>query len=799
LDNNLQKNIKDFIIKYDTSINTLSILGWCVLLCRYNDINNIIFGTIATDYNEDKTAKNLGIIKPFGIDIDPNMQICKLLGEIKNTYIKNQMHQFFSLKEIKKSSELDTENSIFDFCVVVGENYSEENINNISLELCSHANSHLVVNLSNSMDLSFVYNEDAFNYDTIERLSVHFKNIISYCMINPEKTVKEIDYISDEEKDLLLNVFNDTFVKYPNDKLIHELFEQQVKINPNKIAIKFNGECLTYFELNERSNKIARHLRKRGIRSESVVGIMVERSLEMIIGVLAIVKAGGAYLPIDPNYPIDRIKYMIGDSSAPILITQSHLLDKCDIGVDILLIDDNKLYDEDGTNLEVLGNINSLLYIIYTSGSTGKPKGVMVEHSQMNNLIHWMQGEFCLLPDEISVHRTNLTFDPSTWEIFWPLSVGASIRLLSKEQAMDAGYLLSLMEDNEKIKMIFLPSSLVKAMAYILTEGTDKKHIKLPLFHIGAEPIGMNTLKKIYSYLDGKIIDTYGPTECTVFNTYYYIEKDDARTIVPIGKPIANNKIYILSKNMQLMPINRPGEICIAGDNVSRGYINNDEKTNEKFINNPFGEGKLYRTGDLGRWLEDGNIEILGRTDYQVKIRGFRIELGEVEEAICRHPQVKDCVVSTMERGTNKYLCAYVVSDQGLQIKDLKNFLSQELPSYMIPTYFMQLDNMPLTINGKVDRKALPEIKETSNENLEVSPSNSEMDTLEGKIKDVWQKILSIKNIDLDDDFFEIGGNSLIVIKAEVELNKLGINVNFKDILEYKTIRRLSEFLRKNI
>ncbi len=797
-DDPIRQAIKNYIDRYDASINILSGYVWSVLLHIYNNANDILFGACTWNNGINGNGDTLIHVLPLRVIIDPDMKNFDLLKSIKNNFTESGKHKYLSLEQIKVYSELASEESMFDSGIIIGEvcDALETGSDAASMLSRKEMTYQLAVNLSKSFDLCFFYNADAFERRTVERLAGHCVNIIMDSVSNPGKAIKEISFLPEEERKRLLNDFNDTFVQYPKDKLIHELFEQQVRKSPDNIALEFNGECLTYSELNEKSNRAARMLRKKGVGPDRVAAIMTERSIGMIIGVLAIVKAGGAYLPIDPEYPADRIKYMMEDSSACILVTQRHLLDRCDIGFHTAAIEDCETDEESSGDLGIAGDINRLLYIIYTSGSTGRPKGVMVEHRQMNNLIHWMQEEFCLLPDETSIHRTTLTFDPSTWEIFWPLFAGGKIKLLTREQSMDAGYLLSLVAGDEKIKMLFLPSSLVKAMSYILTESGAGKHIKLPLFHIGAEPIGMNTLKSIYSYLDGRIIDTYGPTECTVFNTYYYIERDDERDTVPIGKPIANNKIYILSDNLQLMPVNIPGEICIAGDNVSRGYVNNPEKTGEKFIQNPFGEGRLYRTGDIGRWLEDGNIEILGRTDHQVKIRGYRIELGEVEDSVLRYPKVKDCVVVVKERGIDRYLCAYVVANCTLSVNDLRSFLYNELPSYMVPAHYVKLDKMPLTPNGKIDRRALPEPEPLSGyESRYEAPCNS----IEEIIYGIWHKILGIERIGVEDDFFELGGDSLLAVRVVVEMEKNSLPVGLHDIFRYKTIRELSCFVNSSL
>jgi acyl-CoA synthetase (AMP-forming)/AMP-acid ligase II/acyl carrier protein len=345
-----------------------------------------------------------------------------------------------------------------------------------------------------------------------------------------------------------------------------------------------------------------------------------------------------------------------------------------------------------------------------------------------------------------------------------------------------------------------MPSSLVKAIAHILTESSGRKKIKLPFFHFGAEPITMDVLKTIYPYLEGKIINTYGPTEGTIFNTYYYIDRKDPRDIVPIGKPIANNNVYIISKDMQLMPINIVGEICISGDNVSRGYINNAEKTFEKFIDNPFGKGKFYRTGDIGRWLEDGNIEILGRLDHQVKIRGYRIELGEIEEVLHRYKYIKDSVVIVKGSDINKYLCAYIIASKELDLTDLKEHLNLALPNYMVPTHFVILDKMPLTSNGKIDRRALPEPEIVVNECTEGIITT---DYLEEKIFKILSKIIDIPSkFNFDDELNVFGVNSISFVKIFISVERefgFKLDDEYFDMNRFRTVRDLVTFIKEKM
>ncbi|MCP4154567.1 MAG: AMP-binding protein [bacterium] len=452
-----------------------------------------------------------------------------------------------------------------------------------------------------------------------------------------------------------------------------------------------------------------------------------------------------------------------------------------------------------------LNHPEDLAYIIFTSGSTGKPNGVMVEHKQVINCITWMQQKFGISAKDTIIQRTNLTFDPSVWEIFWPIARGAKIKLITTEQGKDAEYLIRLMTANKNETMMYCPASLVKAMTYLLKAGDRKPTLELPWLIIGAESIAMETVKEFYTYYKGKIVNTYGPTECTINNTYYDIEPEDPRTIVPIGKPIANNRIYILSEGMQLLPVNTPGEICIAGESLARGYINNSEKTARQFLENPFGKGTLYKTGDIGRWQLDGTIEIMGRKDQQVNIRGFRVELGEIETTLLKHDYIRQALVMFREKtaahdenAEDGYICAYIVPAAERKLENtalMKEYLAKELPDYMIPAYIVPIDKIPLTRNGKVDKQALPEPElGTGQEYL------APYEHMDKKLAGIWAEVLAIDKelIGLNSDFFELGGHSLRAVILSSKINKeFGVEFPISRVFTGSTLRELGQYIKE--
>lgn len=485
----------------------------------------------------------------------------------------------------------------------------------------------------------------------------------------------------------------------------------------------------------------------------------------------------------------------------------------------VMLIDQQDSLNDNGSqafNPDIGISSEDLAYVMYTSGSTGKPKGVMVEHRQVNNCIFWMQHEFNLKEGDIVLQRTNLTFDPSVWELFWPLYIGAVTKLLTLDQGKDAKYLIDLMRDGSKATVMYCPASLITGITYALNLNAEKSMLEMPILFIGAEPISRETINSFYSYYKGTVVNTYGPTECTINNTYCYLKRGETQKKVPIGKPVANNKIYILSKNLELLPFNIPGEIYIEGESVARGYINNIEKTNESFIKNPFGNGRLYRTGDIGKWLEDGNIEIMGRADQQVKIRGYRIELSEIEAAMMKNKSVIECAVIVkdgakdqetrvcQQNGINsrytdgrldsKFICAYYTSDTDQTVSELREHLINEIPEYMVPSYFIRLEKIPVTPEGKVNKKLLPEPEVSINTGVKYAAPE---DAIEVKLVQIWEKILGIERVGCNDNFFELGGHSLkatmLVSRVHKEFN---VELPLREIFKTPTIKELSKCIK---
>ncbi|WP_207706265.1 non-ribosomal peptide synthetase [Clostridium sp. HBUAS56017] len=647
---------------------------------------------------------------------------------------------------------------------------------------------------------SIDYATKLFKEETMERFVEHFVNAVKDIVVDTDKKISDIKLISDEERNKLLYEFNDTDADYPRDKTLQKIFEECVEKVPDRIAVVFEGDKLTYRELNERANSLARVLREKGVKADSIVGIMVEKSLEMIVGIMGILKAGGAYLPIDPNYPKERVEYVLDNSKTSIILTHKNFCNGIDFTGEIIDLEDASMYSSDTSNLGTMSKPSNLAYVIYTSGSTGRPKGVMIEHHAIVNRLNWMQKKYPLTSEDVILQKTTFTFDVSVWELFlWSLS-GSKLCFIKPEGEKDPQTIIDTIEKNNITTMHFVPSMLNVFLEYIDTVGGVERVSSLRNVFSSGEALGIKQVerfKRLLKEVNGtELFNLYGPTEAAVDVTYFDCLKEPDLKIVPIGKPIDNIKLYILDKNLEMNQIGVSGELYISGEGLARGYLNNAELTSERFIENPFEPGKkMYKTGDIARWLADGNIEYLGRSDSQVKIRGFRIELGEIENRIMEYESVKEAVVIVRnDSEDNKYLCAYIVADKEITVMELRAHLSNDLPDYMIPTYFIKLEKIPLTHNGKVDRKTLLLFNENMTIGVEyIEPRNE----IEEKLSVIWNEILGIKNISVKDNFFEIGGHSLKLTTLMTSIHReFEVKVSLSELFKIATIEKQAEYIQ---
>jgi amino acid adenylation domain-containing protein len=654
---------------------------------------------------------------------------------------------------------------------------------------------------------TFEYCTKLFKEETIERFANFFKKIVTQVVEAPRKNISDIEIISEEEKRRLLVEFNDTFKEYI-DRTIHELFETQAAAAPDRTAA-VGRSCLdgttsiTYRMLNEKSNRLAHLLQVKGVAPDTVVGLMTEPSIEMIVGILAILKAGGAYLPLDPGHPDARIKYMLADCGAYILLSGQKYKSWCDSEAEIIDLESEEYFMGDSVNPAARSKPDNLAYIIYTSGTTGKPRGTLTTHYNVLRVVK-NTNYIELKQNDRILQLSNYAFDGSVFDIYGALLNGASLVLMERERGVAVDRLAGVIE-REAITVFFVTTALFNTLVEL--KPGCLAHIRKVLF--GGERVSVEHCKKALAGLGaGKIIHVYGPTETTVYATYYFIDHIDESTgTIPIGRPISNTAVYILDRGLNPVPTGIHGEMYIGGDGVARGYLNRPELTAEKFVfYRSYRTHRTYisyRTGDLARWLPEGSIEFLGRIDDQVKIRGFRIEPDEITHRLWGHDRVKEAVVVVREsKAGEKYLCAYIVARQEIGERELKEYLAGDLPDYMVPAHIVMLDRIPLTPNGKVDRKALPEPEVTLAESY--SPAR---DQVEKTLLDIWIDVLGFGRdasnermeelVGIDSNFFELGGHSLKASILTARIHRaLGVKIPLTEVFRTPTVRGLAEFIK---
>ncbi|WP_288886381.1 amino acid adenylation domain-containing protein, partial [uncultured Eubacterium sp.] len=646
-----------------------------------------------------------------------------------------------------------------------------------------------IVKLDDEYNIGVEYCTALFEEDSIKLLLTHFEILLSKLVENVDNKIGRIEVVDNVEKEVLLNDFNDTKTDYPSDKTIVELFEEQVERTPDNVAVVYENSKLTYRELNEKANQVAYKLKNMGVGSNDFVAMLTDRSIEMIIGIYGIIKAGGAYIPMDPTYPEERINFMLEDSNPKaVLVYTEENIDFLDEEIPVINLADSEVRIGVPENPEILNKPEDLIYCIYTSGTTGRPKGVMIKNYSVINLCSSFLSKYTKYVTNAAL-VASYVFDASIQMIFSPILEGGTLHVISDDRKMDVSKLLEYYRIN-KIDISDCTPSHLKMMLSIEKEIGIYVNILL----VGGEELPLDVAKEILDkeYCE-KLINVYGPTECTVDSTVFEMNVNNDK--VYIGKPINNSKIYILNGDI-LCGIGMPGEICIGGVGVAKSYLNNSKLTEEKFVDNPFDEEIMYRTGDLARWLPDGNIEYLGRIDEQVKIRGFRVELGEIESRIREISGVRDVSVIVREDNSgNKEIYAYVVyeKDNELAISDIRDELSNSIPGYMIPSYMMQIESIPVTRNGKVDKRLLPEIETKSSEEY-VAPRNE----IERILVETYQEILKVDKIGIFDDFFLLGGNSIKAMKLVAEIRRKNINISLKDMFNKKNIYELSKDIIRN-
>ena len=656
----------------------------------------------------------------------------------------------------------------------------------------------MMAEVQGGLAASLKYNTDLYDETTIERLVQHFHSVLSTVAAQPELRLSQLPLLTADETELL-SEWNDTAVDYQSrPQLLHQLFEQQAARTPAATALVFEETRLTYARVNERANQVAAYLQERGVSADTLVGVLMERSVEMVVALLGVLKAGGAYVPLDPEYPRERLSYMIDDAQIKVVLSTENVLGALENNrAEVICLDSDWPAISQASMDNPLDNVteDNLAYAIYTSGSTGQPKGVMNSHRGICNRLHWMLDSFESDATDRVLQKTPFSFDVSVWEFFWPLITGATLVMARPGGHRDSAYLLDMVEKEQITTLHFVPSML---QVFLEEKNLAARCGSLKRVICSGEALPYDLQERFFEQLDVELYNLYGPTEAAVEVTSWKCEPHGRRRAVPIGRPIANTQMHILDKHLQAVPVGVTGDLYIGGVQVARGYLGRADLTAERFIPDPLNDkpgSRLYKTGDLARYWPDGEIEYVGRIDHQVKLRGFRIELGEIEATLADHPAVREQVVVVREdkRG-EKFLVAYLTVHNSHQPtnNELRSFLAEKLPEYMVPSSFLFLDALPLTSSGKVDHFKLPapQLTDSEFEADYTGPRN----VVEEVVSDIWIDALGLERVSVHSNFFSLGGHSLLATRITSQIRELfQIDIPLRSFLEASSVAKLSE------
>jgi amino acid adenylation domain-containing protein len=810
----LTASLKTFVEQHKLTLHSLFQGAWAILLKRYGGKESgIVFGTLhsglhaASNKNDaDKVVGPFSNILPVYVQVDldaPALEILKA-QQNKSLELHGSLAEQLSLAEIQKIAETNHPGvRLFDTILTFEDHGVHETLINQhemfkqwDFEIHDRTGYPLAVTVygGEQIQIKLEYSRELLDAESAQRVLGHLQTLVEAIVKAPFTPLSQLTFMPKAELRQILMEWNDTKAEYPREKCIHEMIEEQVEKTPDAIAIIFDDQLLTYKDLDQRANQLAHHLQGLGIRPGDKVGICIERSIQMVVGMLGILKAGASYIPLDPAFPMDRLFFMIEDAGIKTLLTQEKLLalfeHKIKSGITYLCLDQDwgQIGLRPNTSPRVSFPSSNLAYIIYTSGSTGKPKGVQISHRSVVNFLISMAQRPGLSASDNVLAITTISFDIAALELFLPLTIGAKLVIARREVSMDAHLLETLLKEADITLMQATPTT----WQILLSNGWQgKSNLRILC---GGEALPTSLARELLTRC-AELWNMYGPTETTIWSTTEQITDD--RVTQTIGWPINNTQIYILDSHLQPVPIGVSGEIYIGGDGLASAYLNQPELSEAKFVPNPFGLGRIYKTGDMGRHLPDGNIEFLGRADHQIKIRGFRIEAGEIETVICQHEAVQKAVVVAMETAARETrLIAYLVLNENQTdkkseiVSPLRNFLKQKLPEYMIPKAFVILDAFPLTPNGKINRKALPEPEFSSSAREEFVPLQTPLEETIGKI---WSEILGVDEISANDNFFDLGGDSLLATRLFAQIRTVtSLELPLKLLFESPTIADLA-------
>ncbi|QIR38206.1 amino acid adenylation domain-containing protein [Tolypothrix sp. PCC 7910] len=821
--------------QHQITLNTLVQGAWAILLSRYSGETDVVFGaTRACRYSSVASAESMvGLFintLPVRVRVSGEKPLLTWLKELRSQWVALREYEHTPLTQVQRWSDVPPGTPLFD-SILVFENYELnsalrsqggrwqnlefrlEEQTNFSLTLVGYAESELLLKLK--------YDQKLFDDAKIARMLGHLETLLSSMATNPWQCLGELPLLTADERQQMLVEWNHTQADFAEQLCIHQLFEAQVEQTPNAVAVVCGEEQLTYQQLNCRANQLAHHLQQLGVKPGVLVAVYLERSVEMIPAVLGILKAGGAYVPLEPSFPKARIQLLLSSLQINCLVTQTGLLpsihelelsalqhliclDKSAHNQSVWEVGHQQVWnlpylDKLPTeNLPTSVNSDDIAYVIFTSGSTGTPKGVVVRHQPVINLIEWVNKTFNVNSDDRVLFITSLCFDLSVYDIFGLLAAGGSIRVVPSHDVRDPEALLHILCHEPITFWDSAPPALQQLAGFFPKVQASNYHPQLRLVFMSGDWIPVTLPDVLKATFPGvEVISLGGATEATVWSNYYPIGKVEAHwKSIPYGKPIQNAQYYILDDYLNPCPIGVTGELYIGGECLASGYLNQPELTAQKFIPSPFGNSKLYKTGDLARYFSDGNIEFLGRIDHQVKIRGFRIELGEIESVLTQHHSVQETVVLAREdEPGNKRLVAYVVTngETAPSMNELRRFLQEKLPEYMIPSAFVAIAKIPLTPNGKVDRRALPIPNQRPElEKAFVAPSQA----VEIELAQIWSEVLNIQLIGIKDNFFDLGGNSILAVKLFTQIEKkFGQKLPLATLLQSPTIEQLASIL----
>ncbi|HEN8816833.1 TPA: non-ribosomal peptide synthase/polyketide synthase [Pseudomonas aeruginosa] len=777
--------------------------GFNILLQRYSGQTDLRVGVPIANRNRAEVEGLIGLFVNTQVlrsVFDGRTSVATLLAGLKDTVLGAQAHQDLPFERLVEAFKVERSLShsplfqvMYNHQPLVADIEALDSVAGLSFGQLDWKSRTTQFDLSldtyekgGRLYAALTYATDLFEARTVERMARHWQNLLRGMLENPQASVDSLPMLDAEERYQLLEGWNATAAEYPLQRGVHRLFEEQVERTPTAPALAFGEERLDYAELNRRANRLAHALIERGIGADRLVGVAMERSIEMVVALMAILKAGGAYVPVDPEYPEERQAYMLEDSGVQLLLSQSHLKLPLAQGVQRIDLDqaDAWLENHAGNNPAIELNGENLAYVIYTSGSTGKPKGAGNRHSALSNRLCWMQQAYGLGVGDTVLQKTPFSFDVSVWEFFWPLMSGARLVVAAPGDHRDPAKLVELINREGVDTLHFVPSML---QAFLQDEDVASC-TSLKRIVCSGEALPADAQQQVFAKLpQAGLYNLYGPTEAAIDVTHWTCV-EEGKDAVPIGRPIANLACYILDGNLEPVPVGVLGELYLAGRGLARGYHQRPELTAERFVASPFVAGeRMYRTGDLARYRADGVIEYAGRIDHQVKLRGLRIELGEIEARLLEHPWVREAAVLAVD---GRQLVGYVVleSEGGDWREALAAHLATSLPEYMVPAQWLALERMPLSPNGKLDRKALPAPEVSVAQAGYSAPRNA----VERTLAEIWQDLLGVERVGLDDNFFSLGGDSIVSIQVVSRARQAGLQLSPRDLFQHQNIRSLA-------